>query len=53
MTPEQAYSELMKEIKHYAKRQMTWFKRNANIIWTESSDEAVKVAYQEVKKADS
>lgn len=53
MSPEQAYGELTKEIKHYAKRQMTWFKRNTEIKWVGSSQEVVDVAYRALKKADS
>ncbi len=33
MTKNQTTNELFKEIKKYAKRQMTWFKRNKKIKW--------------------
>jgi tRNA dimethylallyltransferase len=32
--------ELYKEIKHYAKRQNTWFKRNKDITWYENARDA-------------
>ncbi|EKD32724.1 MAG: tRNA delta(2)-isopentenylpyrophosphate transferase [uncultured bacterium] len=32
--------ELKRETKQYAKRQMTWFKRDKRIVWTESFGEA-------------
>jgi tRNA dimethylallyltransferase len=39
LTLEQMIAELEMEIKHYAKRQMTWFKRNKAISWYENADE--------------
>ena len=36
---EQMVEELENEIKHYAKRQMTWFKRNKAISWYENANE--------------
>ena len=33
MSREEAISVLKKETRHYAKRQITWFKRNTNINW--------------------
>lgn len=36
-------SLLQKDIEHYAKRQMTWFKRNKNINWIESYKQAEKL----------
>lgn len=39
LTIEQMIAELEMEIKHYAKRQMTWFKRNKAISWYENADE--------------
>ncbi len=36
--------KLQKEIEHYAKRQMTWFKRNKKIRWVADSNQAVKLA---------
>ncbi len=38
---------LQKEIWHYAKRQMTWFKRDKNIIWLPSK---ISLVEKEVKK---
>lgn len=34
--------KLQKEIEHYAKRQMTWFKRDKNIIWIKNFKEIKK-----------
>ncbi len=34
----QFVDELFREIRHYSKRQMTWFKGNKNITWFSSSD---------------
>ncbi|MFH0852024.1 MAG: tRNA (adenosine(37)-N6)-dimethylallyltransferase MiaA [bacterium] len=36
-------SRLQKEIEHYAKRQMTWFKKNPRIKWIESETQAQKL----------
>ena len=33
MTIEEAAEDLKKASRHYAKRQLTWFKRNKNIHW--------------------
>jgi tRNA dimethylallyltransferase len=34
---------LQKEIEHYAKRQMTWFKRDERINWIKNEKEASKL----------
>ncbi len=36
-------SFLQKDIEHYAKRQMTWFKRNKDINWVENYEQAKKL----------
>jgi len=36
--------KLQKDIEHYAKRQMTWFKRDKRIHWVRSQKEAEKLA---------
>lgn len=36
-------SLLQKDIEHYAKRQMTWFKKNKNINWIENYKQAEKL----------
>jgi tRNA dimethylallyltransferase len=33
MTIEEAAEEVKKASRHYAKRQLTWFRRNKNIHW--------------------
>lgn len=35
---EQMVEQLENEIRHYAKRQMTWFRRNKDIVWYESAE---------------
>jgi tRNA dimethylallyltransferase len=39
-----SYEELIKQLQnaihHFAKRQMTWFKRNPQIIWVKSDGQA-------------
>lgn len=39
ITLEQALENLKMQTRRYAKRQITWFKRNENIIWLDPSDE--------------
>lgn len=39
MNKEEMRRELLKEIKNYAKRQMTWFKKNEKTTWFESPDD--------------
>jgi len=38
ITKKKFIEELYKEIKHYSKRQMTWFKRNKKIKWFSSAE---------------
>jgi tRNA dimethylallyltransferase len=40
---EEMVSRLQKEIEHYAKRQMTWFKRDSRVHWVKSYREAEKM----------
>ncbi|MBT3816884.1 MAG: tRNA (adenosine(37)-N6)-dimethylallyltransferase MiaA [Candidatus Magasanikbacteria bacterium] len=40
---EEALEILKRDTRRYAKRQMTWFKRDKNIIWCETYDEAEKI----------
>ncbi|MDP3793095.1 MAG: tRNA (adenosine(37)-N6)-dimethylallyltransferase MiaA [bacterium] len=37
------YTELLRDIIHYSKRQMTWFKKNKKIIWIKNEREAAKL----------
>jgi tRNA dimethylallyltransferase len=37
-----AISDIKKNTKKYAKKQMTWFKKNKNIIWL-NKDDVIKV----------
>ena len=45
--------QLEKAIQHYAKRQMTWFKRDKNIHWVKSAKEAQVLTRQFLKKENS
>ncbi len=40
----EAIEQINKNTRHYAKRQMTWFKRNPNINWVSESVKAMKLA---------
>lgn len=40
---EKALDKLKKETKHFAKKQMTWFKRDQRICWTEKLEDAEKL----------
>lgn len=42
ITKEVIIETLTKEINHFAKRQMTWFKKDKNIIWIKNQTEAEK-----------
>jgi tRNA A37 N6-isopentenylltransferase MiaA len=39
ITQEQLQEQLSFAIKHYAKRQMTWFRKNENIVWVAKPSE--------------
>lgn len=43
-------SRLQKEIEHYAKRQMTWFKRDKRIKWVKNYKEAEKLVNTYIEK---
>jgi tRNA dimethylallyltransferase len=47
---EQMVEQLSTAIKQYAKRQMTWFKRNESIHWIKNSNEASQIISNEIKK---
>jgi tRNA dimethylallyltransferase len=49
LTKDAMLIELEKEIRHYAKRQMTWFKKNENIRWIEQSKEAARLVQKFLK----
>jgi tRNA dimethylallyltransferase len=38
----EAIEEIKKDTRHYAKRQMTWFKRDERIEWVVQPKDAVK-----------
>jgi len=43
ITKEEMIEKLQKEIEHYAKRQMTWFKRDQRINWIKNLSQAQKI----------
>ncbi len=45
ITKKEMIERLEFEIKHYAKRQMTWFKRDERIHWIKTYQEAQKIIY--------
>ena len=57
-TIEEAADEVRKASRHYAKRQLTWFRRNKNIHWLtrsaeESADEIIRRARQVITDFDN
>ena len=40
---EEMVGKLQKEIEHFSKRQMTWFKKDERICWIESYQQAEKL----------
>lgn len=46
LNKQEMIEKLQKEIEHYAKRQMTWFKREKTIHWIEDCKEAEKLVRQ-------
>ena len=56
-TIEEAADEVRKSSRHYAKRQLTWFRRNKNIHWltrqtSEGSEEIIERARQVIRESD-
>lgn len=43
LTLEEAAALIIKNTRHYAKRQMTWFKRDRQIYWVKNQNEALKL----------
>ena len=57
-TIEQAAEEVRKSSRHYAKRQLTWFRRNKNIHWLiretgQGSEEILNRARQVIRESDN
>ena len=57
-TMEEAADEVRKSSRHYAKRQLTWFRRNKNIHWItratgESTEEIINRARQVIRDFDN
>lgn len=49
LTKQVMIEKLQKEIEHYAKRQMTWFKRNKRIYWVRNYKQAEKLVKKFLK----
>ena len=57
-TIEEAANEVRKSSRHYAKRQLTWFRRNKNVHWLtraagESTEEIILRARQVIRDFDN
>ena len=44
ITEQEMIEKIQKESEHYAKRQMTWFKRDKSILWIKNFNQAKKLA---------
>jgi tRNA dimethylallyltransferase len=49
ITKEEMIHGLERDINHFAKRQMTWFKRNKKIHWVENEKEALQITKNSLK----
>ena len=53
-TYEEFYEELFKQIRHFAKRQITWFKKEQNAVWLDFNgdyqDKALKLCQDFLSK---
>jgi len=49
ITKKEMIEMLQKEIEHYAKRQMTWFKKNKQINWIKNYKQAEKLFREKIK----
>lgn len=47
---EEAVDELKRNTRRYAKRQLTWFKRNKNIVWLKPDERMTDTAVQIIKE---
>ena len=47
---EEAVDELKRNTRRYAKRQLTWFKRNKNIVWLKPDESMTDTAVQIIKE---
>lgn len=50
LTKEQAMDLIKRDTRHYAKRQLTWFKRDKNIQWINNHKEAEKIVHTFLQK---
>lgn len=50
ITYEEMIDKIQKESEHYAKRQMTWFKRDKRIIWIKNDNRAIEIVDEFINK---
>ena len=50
LTKEQTMDLIKRDTRHYAKRQLTWFKRDKNIQWIDNYKEAEKIVHTFLQK---
>lgn len=50
ISKEQAIDDIKSETKKYAKRQMTWFKKNKNIVWISDTAQAIEHTQEFLQK---
>lgn len=50
ITPEECVQNLKRDTRHYARRQMTWFRRSKDIVWCKSYEEAEQRVEEFLKK---
>jgi len=49
LSKEEMTEQLLFAIKHYAKRQMTWFRKNDGIVWLQDAKAAFPLVAEFVK----
>ena len=42
ISKEEMKEKMIRELRKYSKRQMTWMKRNKDIVWYKNKEEAIK-----------
>ena len=52
LSKKEAISLIKQNTRHYAKRQMTWFKKDSRILWLESKNNPLKNILNYLKKSD-
>ncbi|MDO8735182.1 MAG: tRNA dimethylallyltransferase, partial [Elusimicrobiota bacterium] len=52
LSKSEAIDLIKQNTRHYAKRQMTWFKKDSRILWLESKNNPLKKMLNYLKKSD-